>query len=98
MDAIINQDALLALIDAAVERKLAEHLAKTAPAPANPLGIDPNRLYTRQETCKLLGKSYRTIIRAEQRKDSKRLIRRGPSSKPEYLGKDLLRLAKIEAA
>lgn len=85
-------------IAAEVERQVAERLAVPVEPKPQPLGIDPEKLYTRQEACELLKTSDRSLRRAETRHDKKRLVRRGNNSRPKYLGADLLRLAKISPA
>ena len=88
MDAIINQDALLAFIAAEVKREVAEQLAQTEAAPANPLGIAPDKAYTRKEAAELLDMDPKTLEREEKRRRLKRLKNSYPVR---YLGAELHR-------
>jgi len=95
--ALVDQfvDALRAIarpiIEDEVRRAVADAKQEIQP-PAQPLGIDPQKLYSRKEAADLLQVDPTTIWRAE---NSRGLKRRGPTSRPKYLGADLLKLAKV---
>jgi len=95
--ALVDQfvDALRAIarpiIEDEVRRAVADAKQEIQP-PAQPLGIDPQKLYSRKEAMALLGIGHTSLWRASQVRGLKR---RGPTSRPKYLGADLLKLAKV---
>lgn len=101
MDAtIINQfvEALRPLVQPLIEAEVERQVAARMPAPVEqprPLGIEPQRAYTRDEAAKLLSVSASLLAKREKSGRLKRL--KSPRRPATYLGSELLASAGIRA-